>query len=197
MFLYNNHGSLHPVIIGFLSTFFYRIDYRCHVTQIHRSTIAYTHYDILHFFRVLEFSFHTQGIGITAHIESSTRSILIFSPDNGTDGLNRQIICFQFVGITINIHLTLRRTGNGHRSHTGNTSQRIYYIIIQYLIQSRLTFFCLNGQQQDRNHIRTELKDNRSIDFIGKLRTHHIQFITHIISQHINIIAIFEFQSDN
>ena len=44
MFLYNNHGSLHPVIIGFLSTFFYRIDYRCHVTQIHRSTIAYTHY---------------------------------------------------------------------------------------------------------------------------------------------------------
>ena len=32
--------------------------------------------------------------------------------------------------------------------------------ILQYLIQSRLTFFCLNGQQQDRNHIRTELKDN-------------------------------------
>ena len=89
---------------------------------------------------------------------------------------------------------TLRRTTDGHRTHTGNTRQGIYHTIIQYLIKCRLALVGLYGQQHDRDHIRTELKDDRVLHIIGKLGTYHIQLVTHIIRQHVNIITELKLQ---
>ena len=197
LFLNNNHGTLHTIIIRFLRTLFHRVYNLCHITQIDRCTVVCTHYNICHLARIFKFSLHTQWIGITTHIKRTSRSIFIFGTDNRTDCFNSQIISIQFIRVTIDIHLSLGCTGNRYSTHTWNTCQRIHHIIIQNLIKCRLAFFRLNGKQQDRNHVRTELEDNRCVHFIGKLWTHHVQLIANIIGKHIDVVAIFKFQCNH
>ena len=71
--------------------------------------------------------YNCQTVGFLAHMDTS--------PDCPDENVRPQLVKhYDGKDITLNIHLTFWRTGNGHRSHAGNTSQWIYYIIIQYLI---------------------------------------------------------------
>ena len=87
--------------------------------------------------------------------------IFKFSPDNGTDRFDTQVVCFQFIGVTVYLDLTLRCTTDRYCTHTGNTCQGIHHAVVQNFIKCRLALFRLDGKQYDRNHIRTELEDNR------------------------------------
>ena len=88
----------------------------------------------------------------------------------------------------------MRRTTDGHRTHTGNTRQRIYHTVVQNLIKRRLALVGLYGQQHDRNHIRAELEDDGILRIIGKFGTYHIQLVAHIVCQHVDIIAELKLQ---
>ena len=45
-----------------------------------------------------------------------------------------QVIGFQFIGVAIDLNLTLRRTTDRHGSDSRNTCQRVYHTVVQYLI---------------------------------------------------------------
>ena len=118
---------------------------------------------------IIKLSFYTQRICLATDIEVTPGNVLIFSPDNGTDRFDTQVVCFQFIGVTVYLDLMLRCTTDRYCTHTGNTCQGIHHAVVQNFIKCRLALFRLDGKQYDRNHIRTELEDNRILDIVGKL----------------------------
>ena len=46
----------------------------------------------------------------------------------------------------------------------------------------------------ESTYFRTKFEDDRILDIIGKLRTYHVEFITHIIGQNVNIVTKLELQ---
>ena len=95
------------------------------------------------------------------------------------------------------MYFSLRRTGHRHRSHSVNTRQGVGNAFVENLIQARQTLFCFSRDEHDRNHIGAKLKDNRGFGIIGQIVRHHIQFITHIVGEHVDIVAILKFKGDN
>ena len=156
-----------------------------------------TYHDVLHLFGILELTFHTQRIGIATYIKRTARRIPVFGTDNRADSFYRKVVGIQFIGVAIYIDLTLGGTRNGHRTDTGHTRQGIRHVVIQYFVKSRLALLRLHGEQQDRNHVRTELEDDGSFDLIGQHGAHHVQFITHVVRQHVYVIPILKLQRNH
>ena len=94
------------------------------------------------------------------------------------------------------MYLAFRGTGNAYRPYTIYTCQRIGNPVIKDFVKTRHALFRLYRQQTDRNHVGRELKDNRVLDIIRQLLAHHIELVPHRIGQHVNIIAILEFQGN-
>ena len=128
-----------------------------------------TYYDICQLAGIIKLPFHTEGIRLTTDIEVTARNILVFGSDNRADSFNAQVISFQFVRVAIYLNLTLRRTTDRHRSHTGNTCQRVNHTVVQYLVKRGLALIGLYRKQYNRNHVRTELEDDRILDIIRQL----------------------------
>ena len=84
---------------------------------------------------IIEFTFYTQRVCFTTDIEVTTGNVLILGADNGTDCFDSQVIGFQFIGVAIDLNLTLRRTTDRHGSDSRNTRQRVYHTVVQYLIK--------------------------------------------------------------
>ncbi len=95
------------------------------------------------------------------------------------------------------MNLAFRGTRNRHRADTVDTRQRVGDIVIKNLVKARHALVCLNREKADRNHVGGELEDNRVFRIIGKLRFYHVEFVAHIVSEDIYVIAIFEFKSDH
>ena len=185
---------MHTVIIGFLRAFFYGIDYPGHITQEDVRSIVSTDYDIRQLPGIIELSFHSQRVGFTTDIEVTTGNVLVLRSDNGADGFDGQVVCFQLVRVAIYLNLTLRSTTDGYSSDSRNTRQGVNHTVVQYFVKRRLALIGLYGKQHDRNHIRTELEDDRILDIVGKLRAYHVEFIAHIIGQNVNIVTELELQ---
>ena len=156
-----------------------------------------TYDDVFHFLRVIEFTFYTERVCIATHIECTTRSITVFCTDDATDGFDGKVIGIEFVRVAIDVDFTLCSTGDRHCTYTRHTSQRVHYRIVQNLVECRLAFVSLNRQHQDRNHVGTELEDNRCVHFIRKHGSHHVQLVTHVIGQHVDIITEFKFKGNH
>ena len=155
-----------------------------------------SHNDIEHLLRIGKLSLHSERIGIVSHIKRTSRHILILGHNSLTDRFHRQPIGFHLTGVHVDIDLTLRGTGYGHRTNPVNPGQGIGHIVIQNLIECFLAFFSLNRQDDNRNHIRRKLEDNRRIDFIRQYGTDHIQFVTHIVCQDFYIITKLKFKGN-
>ena len=194
LFLNHNHRTLHTVVIGFLRTFLHGIHNPGYVAQVNGSTVIGTHHHIRQFTGIVKLTLHTQGISLIADVEITARYVLVLRTDNGTDCFDTQVVRLQLIGVAVHLDFTLRRTADRHRTHTGNTRQRVYHTVVQYLVKRRLAFVCLYGQQHDRNHIRTELEDDRILHIIGQFGTNHIQLVAHIVCQHVNIITELKLQ---
>ena len=135
LFLNNNHRTLHTIVIGFLCTFFHSIDDSGYITQKDICPIMCTYHYVCQLSGIIELTFYTQRVCFTTDIEVTTGNVLILGADNGTDCFDSQVIGFQFIGVAIDLNLTLRRTTDRHGSDSRNTCQRVYHTVVQYLIK--------------------------------------------------------------
>ncbi len=135
LFLNNNHSTFHTIVIGFLCTFFHSIDDLSYITQKDICPIMRTYHYICQLAGIIKLTFYTQCVCFTTDIKVTTGDILVLSADNGTDCFDGQMIGFQFIGVAIDLNLTLRRTTDRHGSDSRNTRQRVYHTVVQYLIK--------------------------------------------------------------
>ena len=77
----------------------------------------------------------------------------------------------------------------------GYACQRIGHVLVEYLVQSRHAFLCLHRKQHYGNHIGAELEYYGVLGVVGKLALHHIEFVAHVVGQHVDVLSILEFQS--
>jgi hypothetical protein len=61
---------------------------------------------------VLELALDTQRVGLVADIERAARHVLILGADDGTDGLDGEVVGLQLVRVAIDLNLALRGTAD-------------------------------------------------------------------------------------
>ncbi len=95
------------------------------------------------------------------------------------------------------MYLALRRTRDTHSTDTVNTGQRVGHTVIKDLVQAGHTLFSLYRQQTYGYHVGREFENYRILCSIRQHRLHHVEFVSDIICEHVNIVTIFKFQCDN
>ena len=123
MLLDDDHSAAFAIRIGLLHTLLERIAHHGHIFQENILVVETAHDHILHLISTVELAIDTHGVCFGTHIHDTEGDIAVFSAKDLCDGFNGEIVTLQFVRIAIDLDLTLRSTGNGHRTHAADTAQ--------------------------------------------------------------------------
>ena len=197
LLLDDDHGSLHAVAVGLLGAFLHRVDDGGYVAQVDRGSALCAHHDVLHLLRVVKLTLHTQRVGVVADVEGTSRRVSVLCPDDGTDGLDGEVVGIQLVGVAVDVDFALGGTGDGYRTHTRYAGQRVYDVVVQYLVEGRLALLGLHRKEQDGNHVGAELEDDGCVHLVGQHGADHVQLVAHVVGQHVDVVSVFKLQRDD
>ena len=93
--------------------------------------------------------------------------------------------------------LTLGGTGDGYRTHTIDTGQRVGDVFVKNLVQARHALSGLYREQHDGNHVAAELEDDGGVGIVGQHTRHHVEFVAHVVGQRFDVITVFKLQGHN
>ncbi len=153
------------------------------------------HGDVAELGGVLELALHSERVSVGTDVERAAGYVAVFGSDHARELLHRHVVGFETVRVGIHMDLTLGSAGDRHCADTVDTCQRIGYVLVEYLVESRETFRRLHRQQADRNHIGRELEDDGILRIVGEHRFHHVQFVPDIVGERVDVVSVFEFES--
>ncbi len=148
------------------------------------------HGDVAELGGILKLALHSERVGVGTDVERTAGHVSVFGSDHARELLHRHVVGLETVRVGIHMDLTLGSAGDRHCADTVDTCQRIGYVLVEYLVESRETFRCLHRQQADRNHIGREFEDDGILRIVGEHRFHHVQFVPDIVGERVDVVSV-------
>ena len=131
------------------------------------------------------------------HLDRTGREVEVIRCNNITDLLQRDTIGIEFLLVDIDIHVSVRRTGEREVTDTVHLVKLRDDLIVEDLIQTRVGLVCRDGVHTYRHGGRRELEDHRRSAVVRQVVLGHIDERTHIIHCLVHVRTPFQLKSDH
>ncbi len=197
LLLYHYHGALLAVVECLLGALLKGVFDACHVAQIDGAVARCAHDDVGHLVGRGELALHAQRVGVRADVERAAGDVAVLGADDGAYLLDGEVVCFKAHGVDVDVYLALGGAGYRHRAHAADTRQRIGHGVVENLIEARHTLGGAYRQDDDGNHVGGELEDDRVLRFVGEHGRYHVELVSDVVGEHVDVLAVLEFKGDD